>query len=295
MNSTTTPPISQYAMMQTYIARYFMMPLYVFGILGNVANVILFSQRRIRLNNACVRYFIALSSGNLLIIIVCGFSRSLPYLNGFNPETASLIFCKCRLYIVHSTFLFARACVSLISIDRWMITSSNPSIRQLSTPKNAHYIIIVVALVSALFNSHALVGFEIRSNVCYAYGSTAYLLFYSIYNVVTAILPVAIMVFFGILIMGNIRRSQTRINTVSSKPGNHSQPSSQPVHASRGQFVQLAIMQSFTFTLLNIGYAVYVSYDAATFTRVKSAEQRALEGFLYGLCLHPVYIFCAVS
>lgn len=296
MNATIalTLPISQLTLIQIYLTRFFMIPLYICGILGNIANFILFSQKRIRLNNACVRYFAALSIVNVLVISVGGFTRSLPFLNGINPETTSILFCKCRHYIIHFSLFYMRSLVSLISIDRWMVTSTKPSIRQLSTPKIARYIIIVVTMVAAIFSIHAPIGFGVRFNLCYAYLNMGYIVFFTIYNILTAILPVIIMIIFSMLIMKNVRQSHKRIEAGSMELGNHSQPSSKTIQGSGGQFLQLVLIQSLSFILLNMTYALYVIYDTATNAMVKSSDQRSLEAFLYALSVHPVYIFCSV-
>ena len=271
-----------------------MMPLYVGGILGNIANILLFSQQRIRMNNACVRYFTALSAGNVLILTVGGPTRSLPFLNGWTPETTSLIFCKCRHFIIHFSLLYMRTLVSIISVDRWMITTSNPSIRRLSTAKRADRTILIVTLVAAFFSVHAPIGFGIRFGLCYAYLNLGYIVFFTIYNILTATVPVVTMIFFSILIMRNVRKTQQRIHPGSMETGNPSQPSLKAAHGSNGQFLRLVLIQSVSFILLNASYALYVVYDAATNSMIKSDDRRALEQFVYALSVHPVYVFCSV-
>ena len=296
MNSSTTVTTNQFTIIQTYLTRYLMVPTYTIGNLGNIANIFLFSRHHLRLNHACVRYIIALSMANLVLINVGGISRSILYLNGFNPETASLIFCKFRFYFVQSSLLCQRCFVCLISIDRWMITSSNPSIRRWSTPKIANYCILIVTTMVAIFSVHAPIGYEIRFNLCYAYLNLSYIVFFSVYNILTAAVPIIVIPLFSILIIGHVHQSRQRVHGISSGVALH-QNQQQPSRTDQQvdlQFIRLALIQSVSFTLLNIGFVMYVIYDAATSSASKSVDQRAVDAFLYGLSVHPIYIFSSV-
>ncbi|CAF1017927.1 unnamed protein product [Adineta steineri] len=81
------------------------------------------------------------------------------------------------------------------------------------------------------------------------------------------------MILFSILIIINIRQSRHRIEAIS-KAGN-------------------TLIQSLIFTLFNTDYAVYVTYDFATSSQIKSPDRQAVEGFIYGFTIHLCYIFAS--
>lgn len=137
MNSSTLVLSTELNQIQMFITRYFLVPIYVFGNFGNIANIILFSKGTFRLNNVCVWYFIGVSISNLIGLNVGGLTRILSLLNNFTLESTSIIFHKFRNYLIQSTAIIGRYFLCLISIDRWMITSSNDSIRRMSSPRIA--------------------------------------------------------------------------------------------------------------------------------------------------------------
>ncbi|CAF1429006.1 unnamed protein product [Adineta steineri] len=287
MNSSATVLGSQLNLIQTYLTGYFMVPFYMFGNLGNLANIILFFERNPQLNNICGLCFIGLSLANLLIIDIGGLTRSLPFLTNFNLESTSLIFCKFRLYFVYFPLLLGRYFICLISIDRWMVTSSNESIRKMSFIENARYLIIVGTCICAIFSIHALIGFEIKFNRCYAYLNSSYSVFFSIYNALSVIIPMIIMTIFSMLIIVNIRQSRRRIHVIPKVA-----TSTQQINM---KFIRLALMQSLSFGLLNISFVVYVIYDFAISGQTKNSDQLVINDFLYDVSIYPIYIFSSIT
>ena len=120
-------------------------------------------------------------------------------------------------------------------------------------------------------------------------------MFFSIYNILTAIVPIVIMILFSVLIIGNIHRSHQRTHPLSDSVSIHQQNLPKSSQDNGMQFIRLTIIQSLSFTFLNISFVAYVIYDAVTSSNTKSPDQRAIDGFLYGLSVHPIYVFSSVS
>lgn len=294
MNSSIPLQAINLNLIQTYLTRYVMVPFYIFGNFSNLVNIILFSRRNFRKRNVCAWYLISLSMANLLIIDTGGLSRSLPYLTDFNLETTSVIFCKCRLYFVHCSLLLWRYFICLISIDRCMITSSRQSIRRMSSPIIARYLIIVGTCICVIFSIHAPMGFLIKSNRCYAYLSTGYGIFYSVYNLLCVVIPIFIMILFSALTMINIRQSRHRTQQISREVTSLQQNPVRAIQQGDMQLIRLSLLQSLTFTVFNIGLVVFTFYDFVTSTETKSAYQQLIEIFIYTITIHCIYIFCSV-
>jgi hypothetical protein len=76
MNSTTTITslASRFAVIQYYMTEYVLPTIFVLGNLGNIGNIIIFSQKVLR-TNVCSWYFILFSIGNLVNIYFGNFTR----------------------------------------------------------------------------------------------------------------------------------------------------------------------------------------------------------------------------
>lgn len=281
-------------LIQKYLTLYFFLPVCIIGNLGNLINMILFYQHHLRANSVSAWYFIGLSLANLLIIDTGGITRCLPFLTGYNLETTSIAFCKWRYYCIQFTLVLGRYFICLISIDRWMVTSPNESIRRLSSPKVARYLVSVGPCFWALVSIHAAVGFEIKNNQCYTYFSTAYDAFFSVYNMLIVVTPIVIMVLFSMLIVRNLSQRRRLIQPVSSTFTGSQQTARHGMHNMNMQLIRLVLMQSLTFTVLNISYVSDVVYAFITKTTTKISDRLAIEAFIYGLATYPVYVFCSV-
>ena len=180
-------------------------------------NIILFSTRTLRLNNVCAWYFIGVSCANLLGLNSGGLTRILLLLDNFTLEITSSIVCKLWYYFIQSGAIIGRYFLCLISIDRWMITLLNDSIRGKSSPKIARNQIIFVIIGLAIFSVHVPVRFEIRNGRCFAYMNDSYAIFFNVYNMMIIFIPIIIMSLFSIVILVNIRQSHSRVEPSSTK------------------------------------------------------------------------------
>lgn len=296
MNASVAASPNQLTLIQTYFTRYFMIPVYIFGNFGNIMNIVLFFQHSLRLNNISAWYFIGLSVANLLFTDVGGLTRTLPLISSFNLETTVQAFCKFRLYFTHFSLLLCRYFICLISIDRWIITSSNESLRRMSSARPATYLIIFGTCFIAVFTMHVLIGFEIQFNRCSAYLSTSYTIFFNIYNFLSTFATILVMIFFSILIVNNIRQSRNRIQTIASESTRIPQPASRnPSRRNQMKFLRLVLLQSLAFTLLNSAFVAYAVYDFVVSGRQETPDQQAVHAFFYAFAVHPIYIFSAVS
>ncbi|UJR12652.1 hypothetical protein I4U23_016826 [Adineta vaga] len=104
------------------------------------------------------------------------------------------------------------------------------------------------------------------------------------------------MIFLGILIIINIRQSRHRINVISDTGNIYQQQQHQGLRKSNHmKFIRLTLIQSLIFTIFNIGYAIYVTYDYLTSSQIKSSDRLAIEGFIYAFTIHLCYIFASFT
>jgi hypothetical protein len=116
--------------------------LMVFGLFGALANLMIFSRKRIR-KTSCAQYILVQSLIDIVIFSFIVFS--LVIVNGFAWPFFYFqrLVCVLRTYL---TLLLTQAslyCMSLSAFDRWASTSRRVSIRQWSTVKRARVLIVI--------------------------------------------------------------------------------------------------------------------------------------------------------
>ena len=176
----------------------------VFGTLNNLINIGIFARRPLR-THACSWYFICLSVTHILLLDFVCVNQIVTTLINYNMSAHVLAFCKIRQYMFDLIVVLSRHFLCLISIDRWIVTSSNASIRKQSSPRVARLVIISSIVFWSLVTLHSMIGFEINDRLCSPPLTSTYYLFYSIYNIFISILPMVVMIVFSTLTLCNVR------------------------------------------------------------------------------------------
>ncbi|CAF3206384.1 unnamed protein product [Rotaria socialis] len=295
-SSSSSVSTTDLNLIQLKLARYFLVPVYILGNFGNFANIALFSQRNIRGNIFCAWYFICLSLANLFVLNTGGLSRILSLLINFNLETTSIIFCKSRNYLIQTGAVIGRYFICLISIERWMVTSTNEMIRRMTSAQIALRLIVIGPCMIALFVIHVPIGFAISNERCFASLNDTYVLFFNIYNMTIITVPVIVITLFSILIFTNVRQSRHRVVPISITGSNVQAIYLTTKSAGQQrdiQFIRLALIQIFTFMLFTIGYGIYNVYDFGTSSIEKSSDRQAIEAFISGIAVNLNYVSVA--
>ena len=103
------------------------------------------------------------------------------------------------------------------TIDRWMSSSRNVHRRQLSTLKNAQRSIILIIILSILIyiSIFYCYGANLINAPLKCYGKTDICRLSNdlIYAYITIIIPIIIMIIFGVMTIINIHQIKTRVHT----------------------------------------------------------------------------------
>jgi hypothetical protein len=197
--------------------RYLAIIIFIFGVVGNILNCLVLSQRTLR-SNPCVLLFLV-SSFIDLISILTGLTTRILAGWGLDPTTTNTPICKLRAFIVFSTRTMAIWLITLATIDRWLLSSMNFHRRQLSTLKNVTKGIILTIIISTILYSHMLYCYQ--SNLidtplqCYGKSAECRLATDIIYALITILIPSVLMIIFGLMIISNIRYLRMRVETVT--------------------------------------------------------------------------------
>jgi hypothetical protein len=291
----------QYVQLITLTTEYYLTPIFILGIFGNLANMIVFSQDVLRING-CSWYFIGVSFVNLVVLISGCLSRLIIIFDQIDLTVKSAIFCKIRTYLIFNSYVLSRHFLCVISIDRWMITSSNVYFRHRSNPRIARQVIIISAIFWHLINLFILIGFQPEISGCVPISNTFYLLMYTIINLFATLIPFIILILFSILTIRNIFKSRIRNITMVHPETNVRNNSLTVVSNARvsqnrnkdRQLIRLSLIQVITFIFLNICNAGYTLYQFITKTNGQSIDQQLIDLFIQSIGDDLVYTQSAV-
>ncbi|CAF4584006.1 unnamed protein product, partial [Rotaria sp. Silwood2] len=191
---------------------------FFFGVIGNILNIFVFSQRFYR-SNSCAWIFLVLSIVDL-VSLVSGLSTLIIAGWTTNPSSHIGSICKIRAFLVFSTRTMATWLMVLATIDRWFLSSTNALRRQKSSLKNSQLWTTIIIILSAICYSQQLYCYEANlvDTPLQCYGKTVvcrYLTDLSL-ALVTVCIPVILMILFSLLIISNIRQSQRRVQILQS-------------------------------------------------------------------------------
>ncbi|CAF1463867.1 unnamed protein product, partial [Rotaria sordida] len=132
--------------------------IFLFGVIGNILNIFILSQRSYR-SNSCAWIFLVLSTVDL-VSLVSGLSTLM--IAGWTTNPTSYIgsICKIRAFLVFSTRTMATWLMVLATIDRWFLSSTNALRRQKSSLKNSQLWTTIVIILSAICYSQQLYCYE---------------------------------------------------------------------------------------------------------------------------------------
>jgi hypothetical protein len=133
------------------------------GTLGGLFNIIIFTSKELRYNS-CGFYFLCSTVFDIVYLLLSGLTRFL--IDDFSPIKIdrSILFCKCRTYLVVVIPILSTCFIMIATIDRCLSTSTSKKWRHLSQTNVAWRISIVSIILSFVFHCHILFFYGLQSN-----------------------------------------------------------------------------------------------------------------------------------
>ena len=280
-------------LLTTEPAVYYLPFVYAIGLMGNILNILVFCQSKLR-SNSCSLYFVCLSLSHLLLLNCPCLFRIVAVASRFNVFSRVDILCKLSTYFDVLSLLLSRNFLCLICINRWMITSPNPWLRRQSSPRTARWSAAITLFICLLFNIHSAIGYYSANGIA-CVGARDYVIFSSICHIVIAAVPLIVMVVFSLLTLINLQRIGRRIDPVVTfnTPGLVGMQSRRKREL---QFIRLSLLQVLFYILLNSLRTVMpiVVYYIGIVNNGTSSEREVMYLFFYwGTYL--LYTYAAVS
>ena len=276
---------------------YFGMFIFTFGIVGNVLNILVLSQRPLR-SNPCVAIFLASSTAGIIAILSGLTSR---VLSGVTVDLSGTInwICKVRGFILFASRFATFWLIMLATFDRWLLSSVDARRRQMSSMKNALCGIATIIFISIVVHSQLfycyeanLVGTPLK---CFTRNFGCRLMNDLTFSVVAILVPLLLITAFGLSTIANMRKTRGRVGPITITAGTHpTQKHRSSIHQHRSKkvdqrllmmlFIQVILLALFTLPL-----SIQKLHATLTINVPKSSLQSTIEDFVYQIALICTY------
>jgi hypothetical protein len=186
--------------------------------------------------------------------------------------------CKIQFYIRHASFQMMRTYKVLACIDRFALSSMEAKIRSFSQYKIAFRLIII----SGIFWAFIVIFFScvrtIENNLCDIHNDL-YLLIYTIYYLIFAgIFPPLVIIIFSLLLMRNLKRMRTHIQSV--KPNGERNSCSINILRKRDRdLMKMVLIEVMIYLITTMPFSIYLIYKMLTNNSIKSLNRIEIELF----------------
>ena len=272
----------------TIISRYGMTLIWLMGNMGAILTCVVFYQPVFR-KSPCAMYFLASSFAQFFTYNFALFIRILQY--GYNINTANnlLWFCKFRYYIFYICTANARYNIIMASIDRYFASSLNALRRQWSSSKVAYRIIISMVIFWCIVYIQAFIFYRIDEQVC-RYQNGAYATYFSIYiSIDTGVLPILLMLVFGLLTVRNIHETKRRVAPTIERNNDRSYENNK-MSRNDAQLYKMLANQVISFIIFNFPNPCFLLYQSLTIYTVKSTLRATIEMFVSNMTYVLIYL-----
>ena len=261
---------------QQCLTRYGMTTYLIFGNIGLLCNITMFSRHTYRRTPASLY---------ILVMSLCGFIglniSVIPVIYGLgHPDllTGFSAFCQLQRYFRHTFNQIMRTFVVLSCADRFAVTSQYARIRSFSQFK------VAIRVIPSVFILWLVIGFfptmlgSLLSGTCSTSTGLYTILNSAYFSVVVGIIPLLCMMTFAVLLYKNLRKMRARV-----QPMAHSNPMLQANHLLRKRdrdMLRMLLVEITCHIITTIPITTMFIYLAITRTATKSNDQRLIESFV---------------
>ena len=212
-----TQPIDQYDIIAHRMMIISGIILCIFGLIGNLLNIYIFTKwsrsrkkpkKSYQMNN--IPLYLLVSSFANLIVIVYPLSTRIMF-DGYQYRVTQkkvFILCKLRYYALHTFDLTSLTCICMATFDRYLLSSRNVRLRQLSTNKKQTIVIILlIILFLGLHNIPLTIYFDVSNTGRCTIFSVVYSHYYLyIYQIsLHGLFPIVFLSIFGLLTLKQLK------------------------------------------------------------------------------------------
>ena len=277
---SSTPSTSAIASFSKQFNLYMPIPTFIFGVVGNMFNIIVFTRPSLR-KNPCTTYFCSSSVANLNVLVFGLVVRVIMDGFGYDLGSSNIIFCRIRYLILHCSIALSSWFYILAGVDRYCLSSRDANRRQFSTLKHARILVALATCICFLLYAHVLGLFEIEQlksgPYCYARAGT-YRLFYDFMRFATfSFTPPILMTIVGLATIHNIRQARKQVVPISVAGTTATSTNIIQMRKRDRQLITMLLIQSISIAVCTLPLATQKLYSTFTQNVAKDAYQLAIE------------------
>lgn len=247
------------------------------GAFGLTFNVLVFTRPALR-QQPCALYFLSSTFYNFYVMLVSIPLRILAYNFGIDSANYNLGCCKLQTFSFYVARTISCWLIAAATVDRFLHSSKNTSIRRLSSLKTAKLTIGILSIAVPLLYSHMIAYFEI-ANIRDQYGNIVpicnaqigiYRTFLGFwYMVWYALFPPFVMLLFGLLTLNNIRPGRQVVPRLPE--------TNQVARRTDTQLLRMLAIQVLVVIICILPFSIYRLYATFTANEVKDTLRIAQE------------------
>ncbi|CAF1546392.1 unnamed protein product [Rotaria sp. Silwood1] len=222
--------------------------LLIIGIFGNGTNIFIFSSVRSYRISPATFYFLVESMAKIVFLTTNLLLRVVSFYFEFDLSRTSLIWCRLRQVLLTLSSTITVTCTCLATMDQFFVTSSNPSLCQISKIQRAYQIVLNTSIIWFLHSLIAYFNVAISpfTGACASSNST--------------VIPITITMIFGYLTYRNIRQTTVLAEQQADR-----------------QVVKMVLLQIILIIISNTPLGGLNTYGLITTGVIKSQEQQLQE------------------
>jgi hypothetical protein len=205
-----------------------------------------------------------------------------------------------RTFVVFASRTLAYCLLALAAIDRWLSSCTDVRRRQLSSLKNAQQGMIIILIFSCLLYIQMfycyganLVNAPLQ---CYGKTITCRLVTDLTYAFAANIIPLIIMLYFGLMTIINIRQSQLRVKNMNMANISGTITSSQQRSKKTNHYLFIMLfVQVILFGVFTLPQNIQKFIALGQTNQIKSALDNAITNFIFNFCLLFAYLANGMS
>ncbi|UJR16976.1 hypothetical protein I4U23_003874 [Adineta vaga] len=205
--------------------------------------------------------------------------------------------CKMRNFVLYSARTITLWSIALATIDRWLASSTNVSRRQTSSIRNARRSVVLVHIYACVINSPILYCYEANLSDalrgCYGLTYICRLITDLIYTIMTTLVPLLMMIIFGLLTIRHVRHTQNRIENITMVDMSYKNKNTLPTSTTRERskkkvdkhLCKMLTVQVTLFVILTCPHGIQKSYSSIISSNEPSSQslKNAVETFIFNL------------
>lgn len=234
----------------------------------------------------------------MLINLSLGTGSTLYAINNGDPVLSVVAFCKLRIYLLQSSSMMYRWCLTMASFDRYALSSTSQRVRDFATVGTACHVIVAIIIAWIILPVHTLILYNISGANCGIFQSVTMALYHSLFTTISgSVLPVTLMTICSLLIYRNLVLKQRRRQQTNTGPSLDGSDRAAVSQRRRDQQVLLMLLVQISVYVCLIAplMGVYFYNAASLYVRNKSAERVAIERFALFVAEAIIYLFPASS